>query len=159
MRKAKRLNVRQLAFIGDLFGGRQSEEATLKKHHVSRRLYNKWLTNPVFAEEFDRRIGGLYRRNALLIARNASEAMEELMKLIKGKEENTEGNTGGNAKKPEKGETTRKACLDVIKMHLSPRLAGRPKAPEKKATPPPEIPRLSPKTAGKLLAVLAEEKK
>jgi hypothetical protein len=158
MRKAKRLNVRQLAFIGDLFGGKLSEEAALKKHRVSRRLYNKWLTNPTFVEEFDRRIAGLYRQNALLIARNASEAMGELMKLIKGKEESPEGGTEGNAKKPEKGETVRKACLDVIKMHLSPRQAGRPKAPDKKATPSPEMPKLSPKTAGKLLAVLAEEK-
>ena len=154
MRKAKRLSVRQLAFIGDLFGGKLSEQAALEKHHVSRRLYNKWLTDLAFAEEFDRRIAGLYRQNSLLIAHNASKAMEELMKLIKGKEESTEG----NAKKPEKGETVRKACLDVIKMHLSPRRVDRPKAPDKKATPPPEMPRLSPKTAGKLLAVLAEEK-
>ena len=154
MRKAKRLSVRQLAFIGDLFGGKLSEQAALEKHHVSRRLYNKWLTNSAFAEEFDRRIAGLYRQNALLIAHNASKAMEELMKLIKGKEEST----GNNVKKPEKGETTRKACLDIIKMHLSPRLAGRPKAPDKKATPPPEPPKLSPETASKLLAVLAQEK-
>ncbi|MBN2313495.1 MAG: hypothetical protein JXM79_06165 [Sedimentisphaerales bacterium] len=158
MRKAKRLNIRQLAFIGDLFGGKLSEEEALKKHCVSRRLYNKWLTIPAFAEEFDRRIAGLYRQNALLIARNASEAMEELMKLIKGKEESTEGKTEGSEKKPEKGETVRKACLDIIKMHLSPRQTGRPKAPDKKAAPPPEMPRLSPQTAGKLLAVLAEEK-
>ena len=158
MRKAKRLNVRQLAFIGALFGGKLSEEEALKKYNVSRRLYNKWLTDPAFVEEFDRRIAGLHRQNALLIARNASEAMEELMKLIKGKEESTGDSAGGSPKKPEKGETVRKACLDVIKMHLSPRLAAPPKAPEKKATPPPEIPRLSPKTAGKLLAVLAEEK-
>ena len=139
-------------------GWRDGEQDALKKHHVSRRLYNKWLTNSAFAEEFDQRIAGLYRQNALLIAHNASEAMGELMKLIKGKEENTEGNTGGSAKKPEKGETIRKACLDIIKMHLSPRQTGRPKAPDKKATPPPELPRLSSKTAGKLLAVLAEEK-
>ena len=152
MRKAKRLNVRQLAFIGDLFGGKLSEEEALKKHHVSRRLYNKWLTGPVFAEEFDRRIAGLHRRNALLIARNASEAMEELMKLIKGEEEST----GNSVKKAGKGETTRKACLDIIKMHLSPSRIGRPKAPDKKATPPPEMPRLSPETTGKLLAILAE---
>ena len=153
MKKMKRLNVRQLAFLGDLFGGKLDEERTLKKHHVSRRLYNKWLTDPAFAEQFDRRIAGIYRQNALLIARNASEAMEELMKLIK-KEETDQG------KKVHKGETARKACLDIIKMHLSPRQAGRPKSPDKRATPPepPELPQLSPKTASKLLAVLAEEK-
>ena len=157
MRRVKRLTVRQLAFLGNLFGGKQDEEQTLKKHRISRRLYNKWLAEPAFAEEFDRRIAGLYRQNALLIAHNASEAMDELMKLIKGQE----GNTAGSTKKAEKGETTRKACLDIIKMHLSPRSAGRPKSQDKRATPPPEppeLPQLSPKTASKLLAVLAEEK-
>ena len=154
MRKAKRLHGRQLAFIGDLFGGKLDEQAALKKHHVSRKLYNKWLSDPAFVEQFDRRFAGLCRQNALQIARNASEAMEELMTLIKAEE----GNTKGSGSKAEKGETARKACLDIIKMHLSPRLAGRPKAPVKKATPPPEPPELSAQTASKLLAVLAEER-
>ena len=151
MRRVKRLTVRQLAFLGDLFAGKMSEEKVLEKHRVSRRLYNKWLTEPAFAEQFDRRIAGLYRQNALLIAHNASEAMEELMKLIKGNEGNQ-----GQAK--EKGEAARKACLDIIKMHLSPRLSDRPKAQDRKSAPAPEPPKLSPKTASKLLAVLAEEK-
>ena len=152
MAKAKRLNGRQFALIGDLFGGKLSEQAALKRHNVSRRLYNKWLTNPAFVEEFDRRIAGLYRQNTLRIARNASEAMDELMKLIKGNEGDQE------QKKEEKGETTRKACLDVIKMYLSPRPPARPKPPDKKAVPAPELPKLSPQTASKLLAALAEEK-
>ena len=154
MRKAKRLNGRQLALIGDLFGGKLGEQEALKKHHVSRKMFNKWLTDPAFSEQFDRRIAGLHRQNALQIARNASEAMEEMMKLIKGRE----GNTQGNATKGEKGETARKACLDVIKMYLSPRLTGQPRTTNKKATPPPEPLKLSPQTASKLLAVLAEEK-
>jgi len=154
MTKAKRLSVRQLAFLGDLFGGKLDEEQTLKKHRVSHRLYNKWLTDPAFAEQFDRRIAGVYRQSELLIAHSATEALEELMKLIR-EEKTVKG------KKEQKGETARKACLDVIKMHLSPRQAGRPKIPTKKATPspePPELPQLSPETASKLLAVLAEEK-
>jgi hypothetical protein len=154
MRKAKRLNGRQFALIGDLFGGKLDEQEALRKHHVSRKLFNKWLTDPAFVEQFDRRIAGLHRQNALQIARNASEAMEELMRLIKGQE----GNTEVSGKKAEKGETARKACLDIIRMYLSPRLTGRPKAPNKKATPPPELPKLSAETASKLLAVLAEEK-
>ena len=113
MRRVKQLTVRQLAFLGNLFGGKLSEEQVMEKYHVSRRLYNKWLAEPAFSEQFDRRIAGLYRQNAFLIARKASEATEELMKLIKG----GEGSTGGNTTKAEKGETTRKACLDIIKMH------------------------------------------
>lgn len=154
MKKIKRLSIRQLAFLGDLFGGKLDEQQTLIKHRVSRRLYNKWLTDPAFAEQFDRRIAGVYRQSELLIAHNATKALEELMKLIT-MEKSQKG------KKIEKGETARKACLDIIKMHLSPRQAGRPKSPDKKATPPPEppeLPQFSPKTASKLLAVLAEEK-
>jgi len=154
MKKMKRLSVRQLAFLGDLFGGKLDEQQTLKKHRVSRRLYNKWLTDPAFAEQFDRQIAGVYRQSELLIAHSATKALEELMKLIT-MEKSQKG------KKIEKGETARKACLDIIKMHLSPRQAGRPKSLAKKAAPfpePPELPQLSPKTASKLLAVLAEEK-
>ena len=61
MRRVKRLTVRQLAFLGDLFAGKMSEEKVLEKHRVSRRLYNKWLTEPAFAEQFDRRIAGRAR--------------------------------------------------------------------------------------------------
>ena len=151
MKKVKRLTDRQLAFLGDLFGGKLDEQATLEKYRVSRRLYNKWLTDPAFAEQFDKRIAGIYRQSELLIAHSATKALEELMKLIKV--ENT-----GQGKKVQKGEIARKACLDIIKMHLSPRQAIRPKTTGKKATPPPELPQLSPQTTSKLLAVLAEEK-
>ena len=154
MRKGKPLSTRQIGLIGDLFGGKMGEEAALKKHHVSRKLYNKWLTESAFAEQFDRRIAGLYRQNALQIARNASEAMEELMKLVKG----DEGKKGEKEVKVVKDETARKACLDIIKMYLSPRQTARPKTLSKKAPVPPEPPKLSSKTASKLLAVLAEEK-
>ena len=154
MTKAKRLSVRQLAFLGDLFGGKLDEKQTLKKHRVSRRLYNKWLTDPTFAEQFDLRIAGLYRQSELLLAHNATKALEELMKLTKAEK----GKKGKQGQKGEKGETVRKACLDVIKMHLSPRVAGRPKGPGKKEAPPPDSPELTPETASKLLAVLAEEK-
>ena len=154
MAKTKRPTARQLAFLGDLFGGKLSEQEVLKKHRVSRRLYNKWLTEPAFAEQFDQRIAGVHRQSALLIAHNASQALEELMKLIKAEE----GEKEQKQKTREKGETTRKACLDIIKMYLSPHLADRPKAPSKKGPPPPEPPQLSPETASKLLAVLAEQK-
>ena len=151
MKKRKPLTDRQLAFLGDLFGGRLDEQATLKKYRVSRRLYNKWLTEPAFVEQFDRRIVGIYRQSELLIAHNATKALEKLMKLIE--EEKTE-----KGKEVQQGETARKACLDIIKMHIAPRQTGRPKSTNKKAPPPPEPPKLSPETASKLLAVLAEEK-
>ena len=141
MSKKKRLNPRQLAVIEDLFEGKMDETAVLKQHDVSRTLYNQWLADPLFTKHFDLLIDGAYRRSAFQIARSAKEAADELLKLAKS----------------DKGETARKACLDIINMHPSIRLADAPIAPTAEQTPPPEPPQFSSETAGKLLAVLAEE--
>lgn len=142
MSKAKRLTKRQLAVIDDLFAGDSDESAVLKQHNVSRKLYNKWLADPAFTEQFDQRIVGAYRRSAFEIARNASLAAERLVGLTNS----------------DKGETARKACLDIITMHPSTHIANSPAVPNSNGTSPPKSPELSPETASKLLAVLAEEK-
>lgn len=54
-------------------------------------------------------------------------------------------------------ETARKACIDIITMRAN-RLDGTSATPGHNPTPKPDSPPLSPETAGKLLAVLAEEK-
>jgi hypothetical protein len=141
MSQAKRLSKRQLAVIEDLFTSEQDESGVLKKHKVNRILYAKWLADPAFAEQFDQRIAGAYRRSAFKIARSATEAVEELLKLAKS----------------DKGETARKACLDIINMHHSPRDSAPVATSGKNESSSPESPNLSPETAGKLLAVLAEE--
>ncbi len=141
MSKKKCLNPRQLAVIEDLFAGESDEIAVLKQHNVSRTLYNQWLADPAFTEQFDLLVAGAYRRSAFQIARNAKEAADELLKLARS----------------DKGETARKACLDIINMHPSIRLADSSAASTGKQTSPSEPSKLSPETAGKLLAVLAEE--
>ena len=135
MTKAKRLSKKQLAVIDDMFAGELGEQAVLDKHKVSRYLYNRWLADKVFAEQFDQRITGAYRQSTFLIARSAPLAAGRLVRL-------TESG---------KGETTRKVCLDIISMHAP---ADRPAAT---AEVVPDLPNLSSVTVGRLLTVLAEE--
>jgi len=131
--KAKRLSARQLAVIDELFAGEDSEKDVLARCKVSRKLYGRWLADEAFTAELDRRVTEAYRRSALLIARHAPTAADRLLKLTKC----------------EKEETARKACLDII----SP--PGSNPTTTAAETSPTDSPKLSPETAGKLLAVLA----
>ena len=142
MSKARRVTKRQLAVIEDLFAGELEEQAVLEKHNVGRMLYNKWLADPAFIEQFDLLITGAYRRSAFKIARSAKEAAEKLLLLTNS----------------DKGETARKACLDIITMHPSIHLTDSPTVLDRKETSPSESTKLTSETASKLLAVLAEEK-
>jgi hypothetical protein len=142
MARKKRLSKKQLAMIEEMFGGELDEQAVLDKHKVSRNVYNKWLANGAFADEFDRRIASARRQGELIIAKYASLAAAKLVQLTESKSQ----------------ETARKACLDIISL---------PQAAARKAQGPSETERaseqesqqLSDETASKLLAVLAEEKR
>ena len=132
--KAKRLSARQLAVIDELFASETSEQDVLAKCKVSRKLYGRWLTDETFTAELDRRMAEAYKRSALLIARHAPKAADRLLALTKCNKE----------------ETARKACLDII----TPPGTGR--TTDAAETSPAGSPKLTPETAGKLLAVLAE---
>ena len=110
----------------------------LKKHHVPSVLYEKWLVDERFTRQFEQRIAGGYRQSRIILARKAPEAAKKLAELSQKGE----------------GETTRKACLDIISQQQP---AGR-KAPSNVA-PTPEAPApaadLSPETASRFLAALA----
>ena len=143
MAKAKQLSKKQLAVIEDLFSGELNEQAVLGKYKVSRNLYYKWLANEAFAEQFDQRIAGAYRQSTALIARNAPLAAAKLVQLAKSG----------------KGETARKACLDIISFpSRTGSLADAAPASVKDSQLQKNSPELSPEAAGRLLAVLAEEK-
>ena len=142
MPEAKQLTKRQLAVIEDLFGGELDEQAILDKYKLSRELYNKWRNDDSFTEQFERRIADAYRQSTVLIARYAPVAAAKLIQLTES----------------DKPETARKACLDIISM---PTLTANRKAqpsdePQPADTQPPAS--LNAQTAGRLLAVLAEEK-
>ena len=142
MPKAKQLTKRQLAVIEDLFAGELDEQAILDKYKLSRELYNKWRNDDSFTEQFERRIADAYRQSTVLIARYAPVAAVKLIQLTES----------------EKAETARKACLDIISMPI---LTANRKTPPSEEPQPADTQQpalLSAQTAGRLLAVLAEEK-
>ena len=142
MAKRKQLTKRQLAVIEDLFSdfSMADEQAVLDKHNVSRNVYNKWLTDSSFIEQFDRRIAAAHRQSAALIARYAPLAAAKLVQLTDS----------------DKEETARKACLDIISM---PQIANHSSQAANHDTSGSQIAlQLSDQTASRLLAILAEEK-
>jgi hypothetical protein len=132
----KQLSERQLAVIDDIFDGELQEQALLEKHKLSRRLFNKWLADGAFTGHCDRRIAWEHRRCELMLARYAPSAAATLVGLTEC----------------EQSETARKACLDIISMQPADRSATAEVG--NNAESPAELP---PETAGKILAVLAEQ--
>ncbi|MBN2180668.1 MAG: hypothetical protein JW715_02045 [Sedimentisphaerales bacterium] len=142
MAKKKQLNTRQLNVIEDLFSEELDEQAVLDKHNVGRHLYAKWLADETFAEHLEKRIAASYRQIAAYIARHARLAATKLVELTES----------------DKHETARKACLDIIAMPAAGgNLSSRDAATGKKDAPATNALPLTPKTAGKLLDVLAEQ--
>lgn len=141
MTNAKSLSAKQLTVIEDLFAGELDEQKILEKHKLSRKLYNKWLADEAFSSRLESRLEWEKRRFELMLVRKAGDAVSSLAKLAES----------------EKGETARKACLDIITMQAN-HLTGTPTTPGDSPAPTPESPQFSPETAGKLLAVLAREK-
>lgn len=139
MAKSKQLSKKQLCVINDLFAGELDEQTVLDKHSISKNLYNKWVADESFAEEFNRRIDWLNRQGELIIARYAPLAAAKLVQLTDSKNQ----------------ETARKACLDIISL---PKPAAKKDTPsaEPQRTEPTSSKPLSSDTASKLLAVLAE---
>jgi len=139
---AKQLTKKQLDVIEDLFAGELDEQAILDKYKLSRKLYNQWRNDDSFAEQFEKRITDAYRQSDVLIARYAPVAAAKLIQLTES----------------DKPETARKACLDIISMPIL--TAGRKAQPSEESQPADAtLPvSLNAETAGKLLAVLAEEK-
>ncbi|MFB0553497.1 MAG: hypothetical protein ACETWQ_09305 [Phycisphaerae bacterium] len=147
MPKEKQLTQIQLAVIDDLFAGELDEQAILDKHNVNRQLYSKWQNDDNFIEQFEKRIADAYRQSAVLIARYAPLAAAKLIQLTES----------------DKAETARKACLDIISMPIL--TANRKTQLSREESrlmgtqyQSADTQQLSEQTAGRLLAVLAEEK-
>ena len=139
MRKKNTLTKRQFDVINDLFAGGFDEQAVLKKHNISPRLYDKWQSEDVFIEHLERRIAAAYRQSSVTIAAYAPIAAAKLVNLT-------------DAEHPE---TARKACCDIISMQASAVARSKPQAP---ALGTPDLPQnLTPENAAKILEILAEE--
>ena len=146
MIREKQLSKRQLAVIEDMFTGELDEQGVLEKHNVSRSLYGRWLADETFAGQFEKRIEWAYRHSAALIARYAPLAATKLVSLTESKKE----------------EVARKACVDIISMSSSgdrnSSIRRDAKDSDNSSPADNQTPPFSPQTAGRLLAVLAEEK-
>ena len=144
LRRAKRrqLSKRQLAVLDELFSGELSEQAVLEKHKVSKNLYNRWLADEAFTDEFNRRIAWLNRQGELIIARYSSVAAAKLVQLTES----------------DSAETARKACLDIISLPKLSAKRAEPFDPAQDKADAARAEELSPQTASRLLAALAEEK-
>ena len=138
MARKKQLSKKQLAVIEEMFSEQFDEQQVLDKHKVSRNVYNKWLADSAFADEFDRRTASARRQGELIIAKYASLAAAKLVQLTESKSQ----------------ETARKACLDIISLPS----AKKPQGPSETEQAGEQQPQLSDETVSKLLAVLAEEK-
>ena len=139
MSKIKLLTKRQLEVIEDLFEAEKKESEILQKHNLSRIVYNKWLEERNFIEEFDKRITAAKNRAAAHFAGSASKAIFELVRLSKGD-----------------GETARKACLDIIALQNQVNTEPQPQPDTDEQSNSPES-SLSPEAVSRILAALAEE--
>lgn len=137
--KAAKLTGKQQGVLDDLFDSGLDEPQVLKKHGVPDSLFRRWLAQRVFAEELRFRIDSAHRQSELLIARFAPIAAARLIQLAT------------NAK--EKGETSRKACLDIINLGAG-RRADHDRPDESSAENETES--LDPDTASRILAALAK---
>ena len=138
MSASKQLSKRQSAVIEDLLTLDLEEQKILEKHHVTRREYDRWLTDERFTSRIERRITEACRRSRIILARNAVTAANTLVKLAQG----------------EKGETARKACLDIISLHAGqgPSVGGGIHEPSAS----PAACGLTPEMVSRLLAALAQ---
>ncbi len=142
---SKQLTKRQLAVIEDLFSGELDEQAVLDKHKVNKKLYNKWQSDDAFIAQFNARIAAAYRQSSALIASYAPLAAARLIALTDN----------------DKPEVVRRACLDIIQ--ADPSLKPQVPKPQTQDTKQDlgvcglESFSITEQTAGKLLAVLAEE--
>ena len=82
-----------------LFSG-ESEDAALAAAEISLSIYQRWLKNEKWQQEFQRRIEKCQREAQLLISRYQPVAAAKLISLMDC----------------EKEQTARQACLDVLQM-------------------------------------------
>ncbi|MCX5634392.1 MAG: hypothetical protein NTW55_00925 [Planctomycetota bacterium] len=133
------LGSKQRAVISDMFKNGLAEHETLEKHNIRPCRYRKWLENGMFRQEIDARIDAAMRQSKLIMVRWLPLAAERLAQLTIS----------------EKDETARKACLDIISLHIP---ETEQKAAQNAQTmQAKEIKPLPPEIASKLLAALAKK--
>jgi hypothetical protein len=139
----KYLRREQLEVIDDLFEAGLSEAEVADKHDVPLRTLWKWMEDERFALELGRRMVAARRERERIISRYGPFAAAKLVELM----------SSGS------GETARKAALDVIGLpeKFAKRPVGDVEDSGKDEESLPEIEDIDSETAGKILAILAED--
>ena len=131
----KQLTKKQLAVIDDLLKGQLDEQAVLRVHKVSSKIWRNWFGCEVFLAEIAFRLDAMKRQSQYIIGRYAPIAAAKLVQLTES----------------EKDETSRKACLDVIMLQSNDKNIESAEAEGAEHTE-----QLSSDQASRILAALAE---
>jgi len=134
--KYKYLTPRQLKVIDDLFGGKYSEVEVMKKHKISKNIFNKWASDSLFIKELEFRVESSRRQSEMIIARYAPAAAAKLVALTES----------------DKEETARKACLDIITQPFE----GKDRIGDDEMESPVHTDNMTQQTATRLLEALAK---
>ncbi len=130
------LSKKQKAFLEDLLGGQCELAELLKRHRICPAIYRRWLSSEKFIVEFHSRLEASQQQSRMLLTRFAPTAAAKLVEL-----------TGSD-----KGETGRKACLDVLK------LSGQKKDVETAQEQETGV-EMSDEQVGKILRIMVGEEK
>ena len=87
----------QSMVINDMLDPNMSEEAVLKKYHVSEKRYRKWILSRSFRREFEYRLMCARRMAIMMLNKYTPIATAKLVELTQD----------------ENGETARKACMEI----------------------------------------------
>jgi len=94
------LSQKQRAVLDDLLSEDYDEDEIRRRHRLIRGTLNRWLSDALFIEEFERRVRFSRFLGAALLAKSSYDAANKLINLKEGKNPETE----------------RKACLDIIRL-------------------------------------------
>jgi hypothetical protein len=133
------LSKRHRAVIKDMVKNGLAEYEALEKHEISAYEYRKWLKAGVFRRELDARVAATMQQSRLVMAQCMVQVICKLAEIIR---------TG-------KGETARKACLDLIALRKS----ELERETAEKAEGQEEPLNISDEKIGKMLDILAEDEK
>jgi len=131
------MDKKQKKVMDELFEG-QDEKEVLENNKISRFVFERWVNEPEWIAEFDRRVDAARRQSQIIITMFQPAAATKLVGLMNC----------------DKEQTARQACLDIINM---PRIV-----PEGKITDTEQAEALLPvseETARELIEVLAKEVK
>jgi hypothetical protein len=137
------LSKKQRAVIEDLFAGGMDELEVLSRHNVKPAVYKRWLGHGAFNKEMVFRLASARRKSRMIIAQYAPVAAAKLVELSQ------EG----------KGETARKACLDIINLPDAEEVIGQTNAGKEggKDGEREDI-SFSQRAASRMLEILAEDR-